>query len=203
MRRRTAEIRAAAAKPASTPGRSTTAPAPAPTTTTTTARATPAARAAAPRRTWRIDRVDVRVSPEGRVARLRRDVARLTLLPTPRRPAVLYLGLLADRRTAAFAVRAGARVTGGRCRPSRTTCTHVHVRAGRRARLVLPDGDVLVRVVRVRSARVRSATTARRHRARESSAGRCLLTSLGMLDGRYSVRRGTLGRLAAPQECAS
>lgn len=204
VRRRTAAIRAATATPATTPRRRATTPTRATTTTTTTARATTTSTpAAAPRRTWRIDRVDVRVSREGRVARLRRDVARLTLLPTPRRPAVLYLGLLADRRTAAFAVPAGARVTGGRCRPSRAACTHVHVRAGRRARLALPDGDVLVRVVRVRTARVRTATAARRHRARESAAGRCLLTALGMLDGRYSVRRGTLRLSRPPERCAS
>lgn len=202
-----AAVRAAraAAAPAAAAARRSAAAVRATTTALARAATTPAAvakPASGRTRRWIVDAVDLRASRAGRVAHARRDVPRLSLLPSARRPSAMFAGLLKDRRTVALLVGAGAKVRGGRCRPTRTACTMLMLKPGRRARITDPrNGTVTVRVVRVRHATVTDPAAARAARRRESPAGRCLLTSLGLVDGAFSARQGTLRWSRPPEDC--
>lgn len=150
------------------------------------ATSTAASATTAPQR-YVTDTVDLRASRVGHVAHARRDVARLSLLPSAARPVAMYAGVLKDRRTVALLVGAGATVRGGTCKPSRTSCSMLLLRAGKRARIADPhSGVVAIRVVAVHRRSTTDARAARAAQRRESPAGRCLLTTMGV-DGAATV----------------
>ena len=126
--------------------------------------------------------VDVRIGRDGSL-RTRRDIARLSPLPSAEDPFFVFLGVAADGETALFLVSSDATVTGdGTCRPSPEACERVELKAGQTEffDVTTPTGETaqyqldLVNVRRVRSSDTATAAAAR---ARESAAGRRVLRS--------------------------
>jgi hypothetical protein len=102
------------------------------------------------------------------------DVARLTALPTPSAPALIYLGLLKRKASmvALFLVQPGAKLEGdGRCLPDPNACHVLKMRAHQSE--VVTFGQVRYRldVAHIQRGHT-TAATAKRLRARESKAGR-------------------------------
>ena len=76
--------------------------------------------------------VDVRFGEEGERARSIRNVNRLDLLPSERRPFLVFLGVTPSGSTAVFLVDENIEVGGeGICRPTRGECTFLHLRLDR------------------------------------------------------------------------
>ncbi|HET9126377.1 MAG TPA: hypothetical protein VFN65_15970 [Solirubrobacteraceae bacterium] len=186
--------RSPATPPATTPTPTPSAPStpvlsspPAVTKPTATRQLAPRKHHAAPRRSWDIYSVDIRIGRWGRLA-THRDPARLTPLPYERAPQVMYLGVTDHGRRAVFALGAGVevRADGKRrslapaCSPSRLDCALVIVPAGERVRLryVSATGAqrTLILVVRRITTRLtRSAAAARAARDHISGVGLCEL----------------------------
>jgi hypothetical protein len=154
-------------------------------------------------------RVDLRFGQDGSLT-ARNDVARLSPLPSADDPFFVFMGVLADGKTALFLVSSDAEATGdGTCKPSPDNCERIELQAGETEffDVTTPDGAVvqyqldLVRVSRVKSA---SAATAASARARESEDGREVLrhaidTEQVDVDGiAYSRDLGVLVPSAAP-----
>ena len=135
--------------------------------------------------------VDLRIGRDGDL-RSRRDVARLSPLPSQADPFFVFLGVAADGETALFLVSSDATATGdGTCRPTPEACERVEMQAGQTEffDVTTPQGETvqyqldLVAVRRVKAADKASASAAR---ARESSAGRSVLRT-AMSTGQVSV----------------
>jgi hypothetical protein len=126
--------------------------------------------------------VDLRFGQDGTLAN-RNDVPRLTPLPSVADPFFVFLGVLADGKTALFLVSSDAEATGdGKCLPSPQSCERVEMQAGDTQffDVTAPDGSVkqyqldLVRVARRTQASTAVAAAAR---SRESEDGREVLRS--------------------------
>ena len=135
--------------------------------------------------------VDLRIGRDGDL-RTRRDIARLSPLPSQEDPFFVFLGVAADGETALFLVSSDATATGdGTCRPTPEACERVEMKAGQTEffDVATPQGETvqyqldLVGVRRVQSADTASASAAR---SRESAAGRRVLRS-AMSTGQVSV----------------
>ena len=135
--------------------------------------------------------VDLRIGRDGDL-RSRRDVARLSPLPSQADPFFVFLGVAADGETALFLVSSDATATGdGTCRPTPEACERVEMKAGQTEffDVTTPQGETVqyqldvTAVRRVKSSDEASASAAR---ARESSAGRRVLRS-AMSTGQVSV----------------
>lgn len=127
------------------------------------------------------------------------NLKRLKPMPDAEEPAVIYLGLLKDRRTAVFLVDAGVKVQGdGRCVPSSSSCQTVHLRAGETAFFDVTDdkGNVTAQyqldVVKVIRKRTTDAAAAARARSATAKGGRSALRSRVSRVGkhRYDARSG-------------
>jgi hypothetical protein len=125
-------------------------------------------------------RVDLRFGQDGSLTR-RNDVARLSPLPSADDPFFVFMGVLADGKTALFLVSSDAEATGdGTCKPTPENCERVEMQAGQTEffDVTTPDGATvqyqldLVRVSRVRSSSPAAAASAR---SRESTEGRAVL----------------------------
>ena len=124
--------------------------------------------------------VDLRFGEDGKL-NAKTDVPRLSPLPSSTDPFFVFLGVLADGKTATFLVSSDAEATGdGKCLPSPQSCERVEMQAGDTEffDVVTPDGETkqyqldVVRVARQRSA---TAAVAAAARSRESDAGRDVL----------------------------
>jgi hypothetical protein len=124
--------------------------------------------------------VDLRFGPAGGVAP-RNDVARLTPLPSAQDPFFVFLGVLADGKTALFLVSSDAEATGdGTCKPSPQSCERIEMRAGDTEffDLTTPEGEVVQYQLDLRSVhrrRAAKASVATAARTRESEPGRTIL----------------------------
>ena len=90
--------------------------------------------------------VDVRLGQAGSV-KAYKDVKRLDLLPTPKNPKLVFLGVTTTGKTAVFLVDSniGVDTPGGKCRPSKDNCTFLYLRpdaAHDQATLTDSDGTV-------------------------------------------------------------
>jgi hypothetical protein len=133
-------------------------------------------------------RVDLELgTPDGDVRR-RRNLARLTALPSADEPVFTFLGVLSDRRTLVFVLSPGTTADGeGRCRPSATDCETVEMRKGQTEIFEVAAGDGTVKqyIVQVGDVRrVESKTVARAAaaRARKSVAGQEWLRAVDKFD---------------------
>jgi hypothetical protein len=124
--------------------------------------------------------VDLRFGQDGKLA-ARTDVPRLSPLPSADDPFFVFLGVLADGKTATFLVSSDAEATGdAKCLPSVESCQRIEMRAGDTEffDVVTPEGETrqyqldLVRVQREQKA---TAAVAAAARAREDAAGRQVL----------------------------
>jgi hypothetical protein len=133
----------------------------------------------------------------------RKDIARLSALPSADKPIVIYLGVKNDKKTATFLISSDATATGdGTCKPSATNCQTIEMQEGDSTFLDIDLGTGVRqfrldvdRVGEIDKETTEKATTAR---ARASVAGRAYLRSalesgevaLSGLD--FSEKTGTL-----------
>jgi hypothetical protein len=133
----------AAETPSSGSGPATTSPAAEPASTESSTGPAPETTAPAP--------IYLQVSVDvafGRVGRQRphRGLPRLTPLPSPADPVVIFLGLVPGTKTAVFLVSSDVHPDGdGSCRPSRKSCQTVHLKPGGREFFDVadPSGNVV------------------------------------------------------------
>lgn len=134
------------------------------------------------------------------------NVERLSLLPSPGLPELIYLGVLKGGRGVAFLHTARAAFAGpGICVPSNANCQVLVVRPGVAVRVTLPDSGFgsttfSFAVTGVSVERHRSAARARKARRQEYGAGRQLMQLLGIpaLSGFvYTIKDGAITQLAA------
>jgi hypothetical protein len=115
-----------------------------------------------------------------------RDLPRLTPLPSPLSPQVMYMGVADHGRDAVFALGAGVEVravggdrsAGAFCHPSRVDCALVVIPAGTRVGLLYVSATgtnraLVLRVDRITSVVTSSASAARLAREHVSAIGLC------------------------------
>lgn len=117
----------------------------------------------------------------------RRNLKRLTGLPGGRRPAVMYLGLKADRRTAVFLVDATAKIQGdGRCDPGPENCQTLTMRPGDTVFIDTAGGNQYeLDLLKVHTSRTTDAAKAAAARTAEARGGRAYLRRNVERVGRY------------------
>ena len=172
---------------------------------TSTAEPEAPARPSAPpdKRAWTIYAVDVRVGADAG-APIRRDVARLTPLPSPARPVVMYMGVMDGGKQAAFALNANIAHAGpGTCRPNVRVCSVILLRAGQTETLTVSavgggQHRLVLRVLDIRSHVAPSHAEAFSAYERHSAAGLCDLALADPMS--YSPSAGTLTGVAG-DEC--
>jgi hypothetical protein len=126
------------------------------------------------------------------------DASRFTVLPSLRRVAAIFLGVLGDRRSAEFLLSNRVAVTGdGRCVPSRAACAVLTLKPGQEALVLLrnPGGSVSEYALRYRGVHVSRSTTPRP--APVSRAGGKLMSEIEkrlprLPKPRYASRTGLL-----------
>jgi hypothetical protein len=75
-------------------------------------------------------RVNLRFGEPGE-QKLRKDLPRLTPLPSATNPFFVFLGVLEDHKTAVFLISSDATATGdGKCKPNPTQCDTIEMKAG-------------------------------------------------------------------------
>ena len=132
-----------------------------------------------PRRTAYTYVIDIDFGRDGHLGR-RRGVPRLTVLPNERSPLTVFLGVSASGKSAVFLLNTALKQGGeGTCRPSRATCTFLHLStdpAKNEHRIVDGKGvSYLLRLKMIRRVTVREATRASRaSRARAGASARVL-----------------------------
>ncbi len=135
---------------------------------------------------------------------------RLTALPSTTAPVVVYLGVMEDKKTAAFLISSDAAATGeGKCVPDEKTCTIVHLKAGETEFLDVSGGTAGLVQYELRLVKINRTTTHDKQAAvdsyaRESKAGRRILSEISsparaLRALRLSPRSGTLFYAAAPR----
>jgi hypothetical protein len=127
-----------------------------------------------------------------------RNVKRLTGLPGGTSPAVLYLGLLDDHKTAVFMVDAGVEVLGdGVCDPSPEDCQTLTLKQGETEFLTRGDQQWELDLVDIHVKRTDDAKAARKARAVEARHGRKVARRMGARASsyRYDARSGALRRV--------
>lgn len=143
--------------------------------------------------------VDVRFGHDAS-APVRRDLARLTPLPSATQPVAMYLGVLAGGEDAVFEMNSSVQHAGpGVCRPSRKVCSAIMLRAGQTETLTVPvaggaQKQLSLRVVDIRSRVTRSFAEAFAAYERHSAAGLCDLALADPMA--YSLVGGTLTGIA-------
>jgi hypothetical protein len=158
--------------------------------------------------------IDVRFGHAGMYLHPHDDVPRLTPLPGPARPIVVFMGMRADHETAVFLVSTDVHAQGeGRCVPSKKLCESIELRRGETALLdwAAADGSVTqyeLDLVAVTLHQTTSQAVASQAYARSSRVGRHLLAAraggqahtgaassaprLGRIPFRYAPQRGVL-----------
>ena len=160
-----------------------------------------------PKKRYELFELTVRFGPTSADAELpRSDLKRLEALPSAAEPVLVYLGVLDDKKTAVFLVDSGVVAQGdGACKPSRTSCETIHLKAGETEffDVVAEDGQPAAQfqldLVRVRRKGTTSAKQAKRSYARASKAGkkivRARIAGDGPLRFRYDAKSGRLHKL--------
>jgi hypothetical protein len=125
----------------------------------------------------------IRVKELGKVSFLH-DAARYDYIPSDTQRDMLFLGVLADRKTAVFSMlKPGYFRTSGHCRPVRKFCVTMELRPGDSTLLTLPKADGTVRRVRITLMRIfarkvkqpaRKASSSKARKADGTTSGRFL-----------------------------
>jgi hypothetical protein len=164
--------------------------------TVTTPEVTPTP--APPKPTFDLFSLEVRFGPtDGQL--VSRNVKRLTGLPGGVNPAVLYLGLLNDHKTAVFLVDAGVNVLGdGKCDPRPENCQTLTLKQGETEFLTRGEQQWELDLVDIHVKRTDDAKAARRARSAEARNGRTVARRMGAgrADYRYDAKSGALAKVA-------
>ena len=173
-----------------------TAPSGSPVVDTPTETPVPAAPTPAPK-TYELYSLEVRFGPtDGEL--VSRNVKRLTGLPGGS-PALLYLGLMPDHKTAVFLVDAGVNVLGdGECDPSPDNCQTLTLEKGETEFINRGDEQWELDLIDIHVKKTTDAKAARKARAAEARNGRKLARRMGARSSayRYDASQGTLQRVA-------
>lgn len=165
-----------------------------------------------PLKTYSVASIDVRFGRAARELHSHEAVPRLTPLPGPGKPIVVFLGMRKDLKTAVFLLSSDVHAQGdGTCTPSRTECTSIEVKEGDVVLLDVtgPAGHVKqyeLELVKVTITETTSKSDAQAAYARVSHAGARVLarrvrlsarnTAVGgprlRIPYRYAVARGIL-----------
>lgn len=125
------------------------------------------------------------------------NIKRLKAFPSAAFPAVIYLGLLDDHKTAVFLVDHAATVQGdGRCLPSAQDCQTLHMRKGDIAFIdtTFENQPVQFQLEIVKIRRKRTANPSA-NKAEAKGGRNALRARMGRLGGlRYDAKSGTLRR---------
>lgn len=153
-------------------------------------------------------RVSIRFGRAGAL-RTRKDIARLTPLPSSTYPFFVYLGVLADKKTSVFLISSDVKATGdGTCRPSKDACQTIELREGDTEFFdYSPSGDdsdvtqFQMDVLSVHKKAAATAASAKAARVKVDRKGRAVVraaTSVNLLPQingyRYSKATGLLSR---------
>jgi len=161
----------------------------------------PAGAPPAPEKTYELYSLKVRFGESSSPDLQARTLKRLKALPSSENAAVIYLGLLKDRKTAVFLVDGGAKVQGdGKCLPSAADCQTLQMKRGDTAFIDMPGEDGVTAtqyqldLVKIRTSETTDAKAARRSYAAEARGGRAALRArvsrtLGL---RFDADSGTL-----------
>jgi hypothetical protein len=115
--------------------------------------------------------LDLRFGRPGRETRYRR-LPRLTFLPSERVPAVLFMGVPADEKSALFFLQPGLSHQGeGDCVPSRKHCNFLNLGIGREHYLAAGDYEFRIKLLDIKRVKL-SEEKRRREAARTASRGR-------------------------------
>jgi hypothetical protein len=150
----------------------------APTTTVAPSNTTASEPVAARPRSWTIYALDVRFGSDP-TAPIRHDLPRLTLLPSPQRPDVMFVGVLDGGRQAAFSIAPGVPHHGaGPCRPRKRFCSVILLAPGQTEVLTITGVNGTPQQARLHVTRIRRTVTHSRAAAvkayhRVSAAGQC------------------------------
>ncbi len=148
---------------------------------------------------WTMYSVSVRFGKDLSVP-VKKDVARLTPFPNVMAPQVMFMGVMADGRSAVFALHAGIGHTGpGLCRPSHTHCSAIVLKAGEIEHLSVPIAngghqDQVLRVVTISSSITHSRQAALGAYHRVNDAGQCELDLANPVS--YDPVTGTIASVA-------
>jgi hypothetical protein len=157
-----------------------------------------------PEKTYELYSLKVRFGDSSADVLPARTVKRLKALPSSEDAALIYLGLLKDRKTAVFLVDGAAKVQGdGRCLPSNADCQTLQMKRGDTAFIDMPGADgegerqFQLDLVKIRTSETTDAKAAARSYAAEARGGRAALRA------RVSRARGLrfdqrIGVLVAP-----
>ena len=124
--------------------------------------------------------VDIRFGKDGDLA-ARKNVARLSPLPSADDPFFVFMGVMADGETALFLVSSDAEATGdGTCKPTPENCERIEMQAGQTEffDVTTPEGETVqyqLDLVRVAKVKAPSPTVAASARSREDTDGREVL----------------------------
>jgi hypothetical protein len=133
------------------------------------------------------------------------NLKRLTALPDAKEPAIIYLGLLDDHKTAVFLVDSRATVQGdGKCLPSAGNCQNLHLKVGETAFFDMaavdgqPGAQYQLDVLKVAKKKTSDAKAAKASMAKVARGGRSALRARVARAGRYryDAKTGTLKRLS-------
>ena len=143
---------------------------------------TPVVGPAVPEKTYELYSLKVRFGESTSTELPTRTLKRLKALPSSEDAAVIYLGLLKDKKTAVFLVDGAATVQGdGKCLPSASDCQTLQMKRGDTAFIDMPGGDgagdrqFQLDLVKIRTSETTDAKAARRSYAAEARGGRTAL----------------------------
>jgi hypothetical protein len=135
-----------------------------------------------PEKTYELYSLKVRFGDSSADVLPTRTVKRLKALPSSEDAALIYLGLLKDRKTAVFLVDGAAKVQGdGRCLPSNADCQTLQMKRGDTAFIDMPGADggsdrqFQLDLVKIRTSETTDAKAAARSYAAEARGGRAAL----------------------------
>ena len=136
-----------------------------------------------PHKVYEVHSLTVRFGASSAEKLNRRNLKRLTALPSIAMPTIIYLGLLSDEKTAVFLVDAAADVQGdGKCNPTPDNCQTLHLKPGETAffDITAGEGGALMAqyqldFVKVKVSKTTDAKAARAARLAVSSGGREVL----------------------------
>jgi hypothetical protein len=160
-----------------------------------------------PKRKYELYSLTVRFGSTDETSLPKRNLPRLTALPSAEDPVLVYLGLEGDGKTAVFLVDAAAEPNGdGSCQPNGASCETIHMRVGDTEFFDIKDdqGNVSAQyqldLLDIKRSTTTSAAKAKASRAKASKAGRRVLrTRSGAkapLRWRYDRKSGTVRKLS-------
>jgi hypothetical protein len=131
------------------------------------------------KQSYELYQLSVRFGPTSGEAPKPSILRRLKALPSVSKPAVIYLGLLTDGKTAVFLVDSSVDAVGdGSCHPSPEDCQTLHMRAGDTEYLDVKSAEgataeqFQLDVIKIRKKKTSSASAARRAYTAEAEGGR-------------------------------